>query len=265
MKELHIAAVSFTIGLSLGLIGAGGSILTIPAFVYILRIDPLTSAVYSMFVVGACSLVGGIRSLYSRLVDLRVAALFGIASILGVLASRRAIFPLIPDPFVSFAGLRFSKSIVFMLCLSLLMFMAAVRILRPSREAPHKNLQPGDRKPGRLVLQGLVVGLITGLLGIGGGFLIVPALHLWARLPMKNAIGTTLLIIAVNSLFSFLNSYATVAIDWGLLAQFCMGSTLGILIGSLIGERVSGNGLRRIFGWFVLGISFFIVFKQFFL
>ena len=115
------------------------------------------------------------------------------------------------------------------------------------------------------MVRGMLVGMVTGLLGIGGGFLIVPALYLWARLPMKNTIGTTLLIIAVNSLFGFFNSQVAAPIDWALLGQFSAGAILGILIGNKIAERIPSNYLKRIFGWFVLTISFFIVLKQFFL
>jgi uncharacterized membrane protein YfcA len=265
MKEAIIVAVSLSIGLSLGLIGAGGSILTIPAFVYILKIDPLSSGIYSMFVVGICSLVGGIRSLFNDLVDLQVAALFGLPSIIGVLIARRVIFPSIPSRLFSLGNFVVSKDIAFMLFISALMFSAALKMLRASRKGSDKTIQIKERKSGLLMLQGLLVGLVTGLLGIGGGFLIVPALYLWASLPMRNAIGTTLLIISINSLFGFLTSYSAAIIDWNLLTQFSAGSILGVLIGNKIAERISGNYLKKAFGWFVLTISCLIVVKQFFL
>jgi uncharacterized membrane protein YfcA len=265
MKELLVVAVSVSIGLSLGLIGAGGSILTIPAFVYILKIDPLSSGIYSMFVVGVCSLVGGIRSTYKGLVDFRTATLFGIPSMLGVYLARHIIFPFIPTRLFSIGHFSFSKDVFFMLCISALMFPAALRMMRSSQKGVGEGPQKKERRPGLLMLQGLLVGSITGLLGIGGGFLIVPALYLWAGLPMKDAIGTTLMIISINSLFGFLNSYLTMAIDWGLLVRFSTGSIMGILIGSKLAERISGNYLKRIFGWFMLTVSFFIVLKQFFL
>jgi uncharacterized membrane protein YfcA len=271
MKEWIIAAISLSIGLSLGLIGAGGSILTIPAFVYILKMDPLASGIYSMFVVGISSLIGAGRSIGNRLVDFRIAAAFGIPSIIGVYTARKFIFPTIPRKLFSFGGHTMSKDMVFMCAIAILMCAAAIRMLTASDRQRDNNSSndPVDTRPNAwlpawLIGQGLLVGLITGLLGIGGGFLIVPALYLWARLPMKTAIGTTLLIIAANSLFGFLNSYSGAAIDWTLLGQFSAGSIIGILIGTKLAERMPGNRLKKIFGWFVLLIAAFVLCKQFF-
>lgn len=263
MKEWIIAAVSLSIGLSLGLIGAGGSILTIPAFVYILKMDPLAAGIYSMFVVGISSLIGAVRSMVNRLVDFKTAALFGIPSIIGVYTARKFIFPAIPRQLFSIGRLVFSKDMVFMLAIAILMCAAAISILTAFDDPGRTPSNP--RLPAWLIGRGLLVGSITGLLGIGGGFLIVPALYLWARLPMKTAIGTTLLIIAANSLFGFLNSYSGAVIDWALLRQFAFGSILGILIGTKIAEKITGKYLKKIFGWFVLLIAAFILFKQFFL
>jgi uncharacterized membrane protein YfcA len=131
--------------------------------------------------------------------------------------------------------------------------------------SPKTETLPADIhvKPGFLLIQGFIVGIITGLFGIGGGFLIVPALYFWSRLPMKKAVGTTLLIIAMNSLFSFLTCYSAALINWSLLIRFSLGAIIGILIGSQIAEKISGDYLKKIFGWFVMAISFYIVFKQF--
>ena len=150
-----------------------------------------------------------------------------------------------------------------MFCISSLMFTAAVRMLRADR-VNAANSQDGARvKTSFLLAQGFIVGIITGLFGIGGGFLIVPALYFWSRLPMKKAVGTALLIIAMNSLFSFATSYSDAMINWILLLRFSLGAVIGILIGSRIAERIPGNYLKIIFGWFVIGVSFYIVFKQF--
>ena len=264
MNEIITCGASLTIGLSLGLIGAGGSILTIPVFVYMLKIDPLSSSIYSMFVIGTSTLVGSIRSVFNKLVDFNITLVFGISSVIGVLLARKIIFPAIPTEIFSFGGFVITKKILFMLCFSVLMGVSAIRMLTASR----KNavlISEKEQNTGLLLLQGLVVGMLTGLLGIGGGFLIVPALFFWARLPMKMAIGTALLIIAINSLFSFATSYSTLPMDWNLLLKFSAGSVLGILIGIKMAEKISGDYLKKIFGWFVLGISFFIVYKQFFL
>lgn len=264
MKELESYAASLGIGLSLGFIGAGGSILTIPVFVYILKKDPLSSSVYSMFIVGISGMAGSIRSIFNNLVDFRVMLLFGIPSVAGVFIARKGIFPSIPSQLFSIGSFTLSKDMLFMLFLSSLMFLSAVRMLNPNIK---KGLAEQVKKPSTslLLLQGLLVGIITGLLGIGGGFLIVPALCFLALLPVKKAIGTALLIITVNSLFSFLSSYTSINIDWLLLVKFSLGAIAGILIGTKLSEKISGDYLKKIFAWFVLAISFYIVYKQFFL
>ena len=265
MKEFAAYAASVTIGLSLGLIGAGGSILTIPIFVYILQKDPVSSSIYSMFVVGICSLVGSIRSMLDKLVDFNITILLGIPSVLGVLVARKIIFPAIPLQLFTIGSFILSKDILFMLCLSVLMFFAAEKMLKTTSHYEFNEDADIQLKTGLLLLQGLVVGIITGLLGIGGGFLIVPALYFWARLPMKMAIGTALWIIAINSLFSFSMSYSSMFVDWILLIKFSFGAIFGILLGSKLSSKISGNYLKKIFGWSVLSISFYIVYKQLFL
>jgi uncharacterized membrane protein YfcA len=131
--------------------------------------------------------------------------------------------------------------------------------------SPKTKTLPSDThaKTGFLIIQGLIVGIITGLFGIGGGFLIVPALYFWSHLPMKKAVGTTLLIIAMNSLFSFSTSYSESLINWSLLLRFSLGAIIGILIGTRIAEKIPSDYLKKMFGWFVMAISFYIVIKQF--
>jgi uncharacterized protein len=263
MKELITYAASLFVGLSLGMIGAGGSILTVPVFVFVLQIDPLISSVYSMFIVGISSLAGGIRAIFNKLVDVKITILFGVPSVTGVLIARKFIYPSIPDQIFFAGGFAVSKKILFMICISTLMFIAAVRMLKGSVQKPAGVSVDKEIKSAYLIIQGFIVGIITGLFGIGGGFLIVPALYFWSGLPMKNAVGTTLLIIAMNSLFSFSTSYSSSPINWSLLLRFSLGAVIGILIGSHISERISGNYLKIIFGWFVMGVSFYIIIKQF--
>ena len=264
MKELETFIASLGIGLSLGLIGAGGSILTIPVFVYILKKDPVSSSVYSMFVVGISSMAGSIQSILNKLVDFRTVLTFGIPSVIGVLIARKTIFPIIPDELFSIGSFTVSKGMLLMLCLSSLMFLAARRMLKPmakNNDVEHEEKQVTTS----LLLRGLLVGIVTGLLGIGGGFLIVPALYLLVNLPVKKAIGTALLIITINSLFSFLNSYASMDLDWLLLIKFSMGAVAGIIIGTMLSRKIPGDYLKKTFGWVVLSMSFYIVYKQFFL
>lgn len=259
MENLEVIAASLCIGLSLGFIGAGGSILTIPVFVYVLNKDPLTSGVYSMFVVGMSAMAGSIQSMFNKLVDFKVMLAFGIPSVTGVVVARRILFPSIADELLTVGSFVLSKEILFMLFLSSLMFLSAFRMLKPTND----DLKHVDKQSVVLLLpRGFLVGIITGFVGIGGGFLIVPALHLLAKLPVKKAIGTALLIIAANSLISFLTSYETMDLDWVLLVKFSLGAIVGILAGAKLSHKVQGDHLKKFFGWFVLLISFYIVYKQ---
>lgn len=263
MRDIACYSASLFIGLSLGLIGAGGSILTIPAFVYIVRTDPVSATVYSMFVVGLSSLVGGVKAHLKKMVDLKMVFVFGTPSVIGVLISRRLIFPAIPDIIFAVNGLVVSKSMLLMIMLTVIMFIASIKMLKSAPAAA--NIGGADLKNNTVLLavEGLFVGMLTGLLGIGGGFLIVPALFFLARLPMKIAVGTALFIITLNAAFSFLNSFSTIAIEWPILIRFSVGAIIGILIGTKLSEKVSGNYLKKIFGLFLLFISFFILFKIF--
>ncbi len=262
MKELETFIASLGIGLSLGLIGAGGSILTIPVFVYILKKDPVSSSVYSMFVVGISSMAGSIQSIFNKLVDFKAVLTFGIPSVIGVFIARKTIIPIIPAELFSVGTFTLSKDMLFMLCLSSLMFLAARRMLKPAVRNDH--VQQEERHVTiSLLVRGLAVGIITGLLGIGGGFLIVPALYLFVNLPIKKAIGTALLIITINSLFSFLNSYESTDIEWLLLIKFSMGAIVGIIVGTKLSQKIPGDYLKKTFGWIILCMSFYIVYKEF--
>ena len=265
MKELETFVASLGIGLSLGFMGAGGSILTIPVFVYVLKKDPLSSGVYSMFVVGMSSMAGTVQSIFNKLVDFKVAVTFGLPSVAGVLLARKLIFPIIPEQLFSIGPFTFSKGMLFMLCLSILMFLSALKMLKPGVSDIDERQVLDRPAAALLVLRGFMVGTLTGLLGIGGGFLIVPALYFLAKLPVKTAIGTALVIITINSLFSFLTSFGSMDLDWLLLVKFSMGAIVGIIIGTRLSQRIKGAYLKKIFAWFVLSISFYIVYKEFFL
>jgi hypothetical protein len=143
------------------------------------------------------------------------------------------------------------------------MFLAARRMLKPSLKNV-RDEQEDKQKKISLLLRGLLVGIVTGLLGIGGGFLIVPALYLFVNLPVKKAIGTALLIITINSLFSFLSSYSSMDIEWRLLIKFSVGAVLGIIIGTQLSRKISGDYLKKTFGWVILAMSFYIMYKEFF-
>ncbi len=257
-NEFAAYSASVTVGLSLGLIGAGGSILTIPVFVYILNKDPLSSSVYSMFVVGISTVAASIQAVMNRLADIKTIILFGIPSVAGVLIARKLIMPAIPA-YVTVGSIQASKETLFMCGLSLIMFFAGTRMLKPvAADAAYETKAPVRNK---LLLYGAGVGIITGILGIGGGFLIVPSLFLLAKLPMKIAVGTAFFIITANSSISFLSSCQTVDLDWALLAKFSLGTIAGIISGIKLSSRITGDRLKKTFGGFVICTAAYILIK----
>ena len=253
------------IGMSLGLIGGGGSILTVPVLVYMMAVDPVLATTYSLFIEGFTSLVGGTKAYMNNLVDFRSVSLFGIPSILTVFIARHFILPHIPDVLFAYGGLQIKKGSFLMMLFALLMLLAAISMMRNHNdEKTAGNTTATHEKTFALLIPGLLIGLITGLLGAGGGFLIIPALVLFIKLPMKTAVGTSLLVIAINSIFGFVFSIGHFTLNWTLLFSFTALAIAGVFAGSLIAARMDGNVLKKWFGWFVLAMSIYILTKEFF-
>jgi uncharacterized membrane protein YfcA len=256
----YLAAV--LIGVSLGLIGGGGSILTVPVFVYLLHVHPVLATTYSLFVVGSCSLVGGARAWYKKLVDFHVVLYFGLPSLLSVFIVRRFVLPVIPDHIVNIGQLEITKGVFLMVLFALLMLAAAVSMIRSNGRTPTAAIQ--RERTGWLMVQGLLIGAITGLLGAGGGFLIIPALVLISRLPMKIAVGSSLTIMALSSFFGFFSTLSHYTINWLQLLAFTGIAVLGIFAGTALSEKIPGESLKKSFGWFVLLIGLFILAHELF-
>ncbi|HEV7348416.1 sulfite exporter TauE/SafE family protein [Telluribacter sp.] len=253
---------SVLIGMSLGLIGGGGSILTVPVMVYLVGISPLLSTAYSLFVVGTTSLVGSVTYMRRRLVNYRAAAVFAVPSFTMVYLTRRYLIPALPDPLFTLNNLKVSKDMAIMALFALIMLAAAFSMLRQK-----KSPEPAEEQAIRfnyplIALEGAVVGGLTGLVGAGGGFLIIPALVLLARLPMKMAVGTSLLIIAAKSLIGFLGDVGQQVIDWDFLLLFTGMSVVGIFVGAYLTRFISGQKLKGAFGWFVLLLAFVIIWQE---
>lgn len=268
----YIAAT--IIGLTLGLIGGGGSILTVPVLVYLLDMDPVTATAYSLFIVGLSSLVGSYKFYRKGLVSLKTAAVFGLPSILAVYATRRYIVPAIPEQVFSLGEVAISRGMLMMLLFAALMIFASISMIRKKKPAsdPTQELvgDPGDPEPQRfhyagILGEGLLVGTLTGLVGAGGGFLIIPALVLFSGLDMKLAVGTSLLIIAAKSLIGFTGDMAHLEIDWVFLSVFSALSIGGIFVGSSVAAKVPANKLETAFGWFVLVMGIYIMIAELFL
>lgn len=262
----YIGAIA--IGVSLGLIGGGGSILTVPVLVYLFRVEPILATAYSLFIVGLSSLIGGFKYARNGLVDFKIGVIFSLPALTAVYLTRRFIVPSIPDELFSIGSLDITKDTAVLLLFAVLMVVAAFSMIKNN----NKEQASAPSKKGHslniplVILEGAVVGVLTGLVGAGGGFLIIPALVLLAKLPMKTAIGTSLFIIAIKSLLGFIGDIqAGDAIDWLFLLTITLLSLVGILIGFVMSKKVNGAQLKKGFGYFVLIMGSLMIIKELFL
>lgn len=258
---------SILIGISLGMIGSGGSILTVPVLVYLMGVNPLLATTSSLFIVGVASLAGGIRSYAKQQVDFKAVTEFGIPSIFSIFVTRHYLLPALPDSILTVGNFIVSKDMFLMIIFAILMLFASISMI--SGRNADQNEEPTEAKKQNkvlpLVLLGLFIGVVTGLLGAGGGFLIIPSLVLFLKLPMKTAVGTSLMIIAINSLFGFLFSLKQFEYNWTIILVFTIMSIIGIFVGSKFADKVSGSNLKKGFGWFVLSMGVYIIIKEVFL
>jgi uncharacterized membrane protein YfcA len=246
----------------LGLIGGGGSILTVPVFVYLLYINPVTATAYSLFVVGVSALVGALRNMQKGLVDFRTAIVFSIPAFIAVYITRKFIVPAIPETLFSIEDYVVSKNLGIMVFFAIIMLVASFSMIRSNGKEDIKSGKIRLNYP-MIFVEGFVVGLLTGVVGAGGGFLIIPALVLLAKLPMKKAVATSLLIIAIKSLIGFIGDIETMEIEWQFLLIFTGISVIGIFIGVWLNKFIDGKKLKKSFGWFVLLMAIYIIFKEF--
>lgn len=263
--ELLAYILAAVIGISLGLIGAGGSILTVPVLVYLAGVDPILATAYSLFVVGSTALVGGIQNSIRKLVDFKTAIIFGIPSIIAVYATRAFIMPAIPMEF-GFGAWSVGKGTAILLLFAGLMVATSLSMIRSGRKPSELDTVEAVEHShhfGLVILEGVGVGVLTGLVGAGGGFLIIPALVLLAGLDMKRAVGTSLFIIAMKSLIGFGGDIQIgTSIDWPFLLVFTFSSVVGIFIGSWLTKFVDGARLKKAFGWFVLVMGIYMIIRE---
>lgn len=255
---------SILIGISLGLIGGGGSILTVPVLVYLLGVNPTLATAYSLFIVGTTALVGAVPKYKQGLINLKTAIIFGAPAIAAVYATRKFIIPAIPDEVFSVGGFIVTKPILLMLIFAALMVSASYSMIRVKKGTEQNDSQDQKFNYPMILLEGAVVGILTGLVGAGGGFLIIPALVMLSKLPMKQAVGTSLLIIAAKSLIGFLGDIGNADINWILLLSVTALAVAGIFIGNWLSHRISGEKLKVGFGWFVLVMGIYIIVKEIF-
>lgn len=251
------------VGMTLGMLGSGGSILSVPILVYVMSIEPTLATAYSLFVIGTTSLVGGIHKAKQKLVDFNKVVLFGIPAIISVFITRKILVPKIPDIIFSNESFTLSKSVLIMVVFAIVMVIASVRMIKPLKE--RINSKNEKLNYFKIALLGILIGLISGFVGAGGGFLIVPTLLFFAKTPMKMAVGTSLFIVSLQSLIGFTGDImGNQIIDWKLLALFTLASIIGIFIGNFISKKVEDDKLKTSFGWFVLAMGVYIIIRELF-
>ena len=254
------------VGISLGLMGSGGSILTVPIMVYIMHVNPIDATGYSLFVVGITSAIGCITYFRKKLVDLKIAAIFAVPSILSVFLTRKFLMPAIPNPIVFSSSFIISKELFIMILFAVLMVAFAFNMISKSnyKEANDKEFQ--NLNYFWLFVIGFISGILTGILGVGGGFIIIPALVLIAKIPIRMSVGTSLLIIAFNSLSGFLGEVIVkhAVMDYKFLMTFAFFSIIGIFIGFRVTLKLYPAQLKKMFGWFILVMGFFIFIEEIF-
>jgi uncharacterized membrane protein YfcA len=242
------------VGISLGLIGGGGSILTVPILVYAMGVNPLLATSYSLFIVGTTSMAGAANNYRHGFVDVKTALLFGISSISTVFITRKIILPAIPEVLFSNQQLHLTQSMAIMILFAVLMLSASIAMIK-NDATDTQLIKVSATQPlqlMKLLLFGIAVGLTTGLLGAGGGFLLIPALVLLLKMPMKKAVGTSLLIMGHFN------------IDWYFLIVITLIAVAGIFLGGILAKRIDGIKLKKVFGWFVLMMGIYILLKEIF-
>jgi len=250
---------ALVIGVVLGLTGSGGSILTVPVLVYLLSVNPVTATAYSLFVVGTTSLFGTIKNVQKGMIEYRIAFVLAVPAFIAVYLTRKLIVPSIPD-IIIYNNFVLTKELFLMLFFAFVMLMASVSMIITRKEVLVK--EAGNLNYTLMIFEGFVIGVITGLVGAGGGFLIIPTLVIFANLSMKKAVATSLMIIAIKSLIGFLGDVGNVYIDWEFLLLFTALSIAGIVLGIYLSNFIEGKKLKKAFGWFVLSMAIYVIIKE---
>ncbi|MDB5119856.1 MAG: permease [Sphingobacteriales bacterium] len=253
---------SICIGLSLGLLGGGGSILTVPILVFCFTIEPALATTYSLFIVGLTSSVGAFKHYKLGNIRFDLVALFGLPSLLAVLVMRCYLMPLFPTHLFHFQSLEVTKPIFLMTVFAVLMFLAALPMIKNQMPDNPKVLTQSSNF--NLIFQGIFIGVLTGFVGIGGGFLIIPSLIYFTRISMKQAIGTSLTIITMSSLFGAAGDIIErVPINFSFLLSFTAFAVFGIVVGCNLSKKLDNSKLKPAFGWLVLFMGIFILIREY--
>lgn len=250
------------VGITLGLIGSGGSILSLPIFVYLFGLNPIVATAYSLFTVGLTSLIGSIKNIKLRLIHVNTVLYFSFSAAIAVYITRKYIIGLIPDQIISIGDLTITKEKFLMLFFSILIYFAAIAMIRNRKDKSNNDRRELKYDKLLILIEGTVVGFITGLVGAGGGFIIIPVLVLFSKLDMKSAVATSLVIISIKSLIGFIGDIENHSIDWLFLVKFSSISIAGIYIGQAIGMKIDGAKLKKGFGYFIILVASSILIKE---
>ncbi len=247
------------VGLVLGTLGGGGSIFSVPILVYLFSLDIPTASAYSLFIVGITSLTGSVLKYHTKMVNLRICCTFGIPSVIAIFSTRNWIIPAIPDLVLQIGSFQFTKRGLILGLFAILMILASISLIT---KRDHRKIVEGQSANVYLILLGAIIGLLTGMVGAGGGFLIIPVLVYLTDLRFKEAVGTTLAIITLNSLIGFLGDVINYSINWAFLVMMASLAVLGIVAAGKITKRFSNNALRTALGCIVLCMGIFILIKE---
>ena len=258
---------AIVVGVLVALVGAGGSILTVPILVYLLHVAPVAATGYSLLIIGITSLISTFGYMYRKMINYRIVVLFGIPSVIAVYLTRRFLVPMVPNEIYEQGSLLITKDSFLMLLLGVLIMLSAFSMI-----SVKKNYQPNispqkvsSFQYSRMILiEGVIIGTLTGFVGTGGGFMIIPALVILCQVPIKTAVGSALLIAAFKSGIGFLGEIGNnPSIDYELIGVFTGLALIGIAIGSFLSQKVSGYRLRNAFGYFILVIAIFILVREY--
>ena len=250
------------VGITLGLIGSGGSILSLPIFVYLFGLNPIIASAYSLFTVGITSLIGSLKNIKLKLIDINTVLYFSLSAAISVYITRKYLINLIPEEIITVGNLLITKEKFLMLFFALLIYFAGIAMIKKRVDKSQNQRRKSKYDKVLILIEGAVVGVVTGLVGAGGGFIIIPVLVLFSKLNMKNAIATSLVIISIKSLIGFIGDIENHNIDYEFLITFSLISILGIYIGQALGLKIDGRKLKKGFGYFILIIGICIVIKE---
>ena len=255
---------AFVVGLVLGITGSGGSILSMPILVYLFKFNAVTASAYSLFIVGATALTGSFQNFKKKLINYRTTILFSTSAVISVYVTRKYLIGLIPEIILSNNIIVIKKDQLIMVLFGILMLFAGFLMIKKTPRTIMKFKKTKTITPNKLLIffEGSIIGFLTGLIGAGGGFIIIPILVILSNLKMESAIATSLLIISTKSLIGFIGDIQNLIIEWDFLIIFTSISVFGIIVGQLIRKNVMENQLKKIFGSFVFIIGVLVLLRE---